>query len=173
MIFQATTSGGGEFNKEMKESIECRMKGDDMFQDKKDEMEMDEMLESWETDPHGMKTTFIRLKNNLAKKKNAVLSFNSRPGITYSLRATVKDSDVTDKPLFVMVDIIDDDPANRWLSICFFRDMITDKDEFGDFVPGGLLGEDAHCFDYDNQDEILLSYIEQRIDEAHAYMSKQ
>jgi len=142
-----------------------------MFENEKEEMKMEEMLAGWKTDPRDVKAAFVGLKKNLEGKKDTVLSFNARPGITYSLRATVKEPAVGDKPMFVMVDVIDDDPEDRWLSVCFFGDMITDPDELGDFVPGGLLGEDAHCFDYDNQDEDLLSYIAQRMDEAHRYMS--
>lgn len=63
-----------------------------------------------------------------------------------------------------MVDVIEDDP--RWLSVCFYEEMVTDPEERGDSVPGGLLGEDGICFDVDAFDETLLSYIKQRITEA-------
>jgi hypothetical protein len=72
---------------------------------------------------------------------------------------------------FVMIDIIDDDSENRWLSVCFYDDMVKDPDEKGDFVPGGLLGEDGLCFDLDEHDEDMILYIEERIDEAHAKIS--
>ena len=32
---------------------------------------------------------------------------------------------------------------------------------------GGLLGEDAVCFDFEERDEQLIRYIEARLDEAH------
>jgi hypothetical protein len=131
---------------------------------------MENMLQGWESDSQNMKPALIRLKELMSSKENTVLSFHSRPGVTYSLRAGLKGAE-NKKPLFVMVDIIDDDPQNRWLSVCFYGDMINDSEERGDFVPGGLLGEDALCFDYDSQDDGLLSYIEKRIDEAHAFMS--
>jgi hypothetical protein len=41
--------------------------------------------------------------------------------------------------IFVMIDIIDDDSENRWLSLCFYDDMDEDPDEKRDFVPGGLV----------------------------------
>ncbi len=66
-----------------------------------------------------------------------------------------------------MVDVIED--TTRWLSICFYGDMIADPEERGDFVPGGLLGEDAVCFDLEEQDETLVKYIETRLDEACTY----
>lgn len=142
-----------------------------MFIENENQVEMENMLQGWESDSQNMKPALLRLKELMSTKENTILSFHSRPGVTYSLRGAVKEAAENKKPLFVMVDIIDDDPQNRWLSVCFYGDMITDPDERGDFVPGGLLGEDALCFDYDSQDDGLLSYIEQRIDEAHASMS--
>ena len=141
-----------------------------MFENKNYETELNDFIKNWKTDELNAKPAFIKLKDKLLKKKNTILAFHSRAGITYSLRATIKKSSAKDNPLFAMVDIIDDDPDSRWLSVCFFGKMITDPDEIGDFVPEGLLGQDAHCFDYDNQDQELLLYIEQRINEAHAYM---
>jgi hypothetical protein len=44
--------------------------------------------------------------------------------------------------------------------------MITDPEDRGDFVPQGLLGEDAVCFDIDQYDEAILTYLESRMDEA-------
>jgi hypothetical protein len=66
-----------------------------------------------------------------------------------------------------MDDVIDDDPDQRWLSICFYGERISDPEERGDFVPGGLLGQDALWFDYDGGDEELLGYITRRIAEAY------
>ena len=55
--------------------------------------------------------------------------------------------------------------------MCFYDDMVEDPDEKGNFVPGGLLGEDGCCFDLYEHDEDMILHIEQRIDEAHANMS--
>ena len=142
-----------------------------MFADKNDKIELDKLLEDWTDGAPEIKNAFISFRDHLETLDNTLLSFVGRPGVTYSLRATVKDPAVKDKPMFVMVDIIDDDPADRWLSVCFFNEMIQDPDEMGDFVPGGLLGADAHCFDYDRADHDLEKYITLRIDEAHAAMS--
>jgi hypothetical protein len=68
--------------------------------------------------------------------------------------------------LFALVDVIDDDPAARWLSVCFYADMITDPEELGDVAPGGLAGEDARCFDLESG--ARADYILERLKEAHA-----
>jgi hypothetical protein len=113
-----------------------------------------------------LKDAFLRLTERFSKKNDAVLSVVSRPGISYSLRAGMKKED-NGGTLITMIDIVDDDPADRWLSVCFYGDRVTDPDEKGNLVPGGLLGEDGYCFDlYENSDGII-SYLEQRIDEAY------
>jgi len=133
--------------------------------------EMSEFLEGWTNDPQDMKGAFIRLKERMSGKEHVSSTFISRPGVSYSLRAAMDNMGEKGRPLFVMIDIIDDDPENRWLSVCFYDDMVKDPNEKGDFVPGGLLGEDGLCFDLDEHDEDLISYVGQRIDEAHTNIS--
>ncbi|MGD9947799.1 MAG: hypothetical protein AB7U29_04895 [Desulfobulbus sp.] len=123
---------------------------------------IEDFIASWEATAEGNKAGFIRLKDRLASKEESVLEFHPRPGVTYSLRGTVPGKVRT---LYVMVDVIEDEP--RWLSVCFFGDMITDPEEQGAFVPGGLLGSDAVCFDLEACSEDALLYVEARIDEAH------
>jgi hypothetical protein len=72
-----------------------------------------------------------------------------------------------------MLDVIDDDPDERWLSICFYGDMITDPEEKGDLIPEGLLGEDGYCFDLDAWNEDDLTYLEKRLAEACASGAKE
>jgi len=129
---------------------------------------LDEFVEEWDETPEGNRKAFLKLKDHLETKDGIVLTFIPRTGVTYSLRASHERQ--TDKDLFVMVDVIEDDP--RWLSVCFYGDMITDPDELGDFVPEGLLGEDAMCFDIEEWDDSLVGYVEARINEASEYASK-
>ncbi len=128
---------------------------------------LDEFIEAWTDTAEENKKAFVRLKSYLEGKADSRLEFLPRPGVTYSLRAAHDNQ--KDRSLFVMVDVIEDQP--RWLSVCFYGDMVTDPEERGDFVPEGLLGEDAVCLDIDAYDEINLTYIEARIDEAHAASS--
>lgn len=134
------------------------------------EAELKEFLDNWTQDPAGNKGAFLRFKDHLAAKPGVKLDFKARPGVTYSLRAVHENQ--KDKELFVMVDVIDDDPENRWLSVCFYGEMITDPEEKGDFVPEGLLGEDAHCFDVEEPNQADLAYVEARLDEAHQFAAQ-
>lgn len=136
-----------------------------MFVSEKEKAEFSNFLESWTNDPQNNKGVFFKLRDNLMEKENAILTFKSRPGVSYSFRASLDKQG--ENRLFVMVDIIDDDPEDRWLSVCFYGDMITDPDEVGNLIPKGLLGEDGYCFDIYEYDESMVSYVEQRIDEAY------
>ncbi len=119
-------------------------------------------IEKWEETPEKNKEVFLHFRDYLSKKEDVALEFLPRPGLTYSLRAI--HANQTKKDLFVMVDVIEDEP--RWLSVCFYGEMITDPEEQGDFVPEGLLGEDAVCFDVEERGADLIRYIESRLDEA-------
>jgi hypothetical protein len=128
------------------------------------EQELNTFVAEWEKTPdnNGNRETFLHFKDYLDKKEGVTLDFIARPGVTYSLRAI--HADQKDRDLFVMVDVIED--VERWLSVCFYAATITDPEERGDFVPGGLLGDDAVCFDLENKNDVLIQYIKTRLDEA-------
>lgn len=124
-------------------------------------LEIDNFIDQWEESPNKSRNAFLQLKAHLEAKNGVHFEFIAREGLTYSLRASHANQS---RPLFAMIDVIEDEP--RWLSVCFFGDMITDPEEKGDFVPGGLLGEDGHCFDLEEYDADDLAYLEHRMDEA-------
>jgi hypothetical protein len=130
--------------------------------------ELETFIENWPDSPEQNKQIFIRLKKFLESKPGVILDFIPRPELTYSLRA--KHEHQTDKSLFTMVDVIEDSP--RWLSVCFYGELITDPDEAGDYVPEGLLGDDAICFDLEEFDENAIKYVEARLAEAHESASR-
>ena len=133
--------------------------------------ELDLLLSQWTDNAHQTKKTFHHLRKHLTRKSDLIFEFVARPGVSYSLRA--KHRRQSQRPLFAMIDIIDDDPGQRWLSVCFFGEMITDPDEIGDFVPEGLLGEDAHCFDIEAWDDDRVAYVLARLDEAYGKASQE
>ena len=137
------------------------------FKSEEEYSAMAELLNGWTDDPEDVKSAFLRLMARLSEKERSLFIFKSRPGISHSLRAVLSNPGTTDGRLFVMVDIIDDDPEHRWLSVCFYGDTITDPEDEGDLVPEGLLGEDGYCFDLYQYDGSAISYLEQRIDEAY------
>jgi len=126
--------------------------------------EYESFLADWSEDATGMRQAFQELVGILRDRDGVALSFKARPGVSYSLRGT--HSAQRERSLFVMIDVIDDDPDDRWLSVCFYGDMISDPEEKGDLIPGGLLGEDGYCFDLDTAEEGEVHYVAQRIREA-------
>ena len=138
-----------------------------MFASDTTQSELENFIRAWQVDGLATKGAFIVLKEILEKNENSLISFHARPGITCSLRAHIAENTEQEGPLYAMVDVIDDDPEQRWLSACFYGDRITDPEERGDFVPGGLLGHDAICFDFDSENGELLDYIKGRIAESY------
>jgi hypothetical protein len=126
---------------------------------------VDAFIEQWTEDSPGTKSPFIALYKEISNYDRASFEFHDRPGISYSLRV-IHDAQ-KDRPLFVMIDVIDDDPTQRWLSVCFYGDMIEDPEELGDLIPEGLLGADGYCFDITGPDAKLQAYVSQRIQEAY------
>lgn len=128
--------------------------------------ELDAFLAGWNEDELKMKPLFLSLYHCLAGFSPVELEYRGRPGVSHSLRA--KHPDQKKRELFVLVDIIDDDPEARWLSVCFYADLVTDEEGRGDVVPGGLLGEDACCFDVDEITPDTEAFLLDRLREAYA-----
>ncbi|GAB6143413.1 hypothetical protein [Desulfocicer niacini] len=126
---------------------------------------LDALIDEWEDTETQTRKAFVAIKEHIMAMEGITLEFNARPGVSYSLRPCHNNQ--SDRKLFAMADVIDDDPAERWLSVCFYGDMITDPDEVGDLIPEGLLGEDGYCFDLDEYDEDAVAYIKARLTEAY------
>lgn len=132
--------------------------------------ELDAFLADWKDDPNGSKPLFQSLYGCLSGLQDVTLEYKGRPGVSHSLRA--RHAAQKDRDLFVLVDVIDDDPEARWLSVCFYADLVTDPDGRGDVVPGGLAGDDACCFDIDEPDAGTEAYMTGRLKEACANAAK-
>ena len=140
-----------------------------MFENEQDSMAIEALLKSWTQDTCGAKDAFISLKDTPEGIEGAVLSFHPRAGISYSLRAALFDK--KDKPLrlFSFVDIVED-ASGKWLSVCFYEEMITDSMDLGEKIPQGLLGEDGYCFHVTEYDERLIVYLKEKILEAFSFV---
>ncbi|MFP3999987.1 MAG: hypothetical protein ACLFNW_02580 [Desulfobacterales bacterium] len=125
--------------------------------------EIQQFLDEWQEDVNGCRQAFLELSSHLEKYDNIKIDFVPRPAVTYSLR--VARPEQKKRQLFALIDIIDEAP--RWLSVCFYEDLVTDPEEFGDTVPEGILGEDGYCFDVESNDSEFIEYLCRRIDEAY------
>ncbi len=127
--------------------------------------EIQEFIDTWTDNETRTRQAFVELFDHLKTLENTEFDFNSRPKVSYSLRPRRKDQ--KSRSLFAMVDVIDDNPEERWLSVCFYGEMINDPDEMGDLIPEGLLGEDGYCFDLYEYDKDEVEYLKQRLTQAH------
>ncbi len=126
---------------------------------------LDEFITAWKDTPTKTKLAFTQIYEHLKTLEDTTLEFNARPKISYSLRP--RHNSQKNRSLYAMVDVIDDDPNDRWLSVCFYKDMITDPDNTGELIPEGLLGEDGYCFDLYEYDKDDMNYIIKRLSQAH------
>jgi hypothetical protein len=123
-------------------------------------------IQSWtEEDSPEIRKAFVELCEYLKVLSDSTFEFVERPGVSYSLRP--KHQKQKKRPLYVMVDVIDDTPGERWLSVCFYGEMITDPNEMGDLIPQGLLNEDGYCFDVSEYDPDMIQYLKTRLEEAY------
>lgn len=126
---------------------------------------LNEFIATWEIDPLNVKNSFLAYRDIFAKDPRFSMKFVSRPGVSHSLRVFAPERpDGTS--IAALIDIVDDDPENPWLSVCFFASLVTDPEDLGDFVPQGLEGRDAICFNLDEDNATLAQYIGERLKEA-------
>ncbi len=127
--------------------------------------ELEDFISDWTETESKTKQAFTELYDHLKTLSDTSFEFNARPKVSYSLRP--KHNSQKNRSLFSMVDVIDDDPEDRWLSVCFYGEMISDPHESGDLVPEGLQGEDGYCFDLYEYDKAEVDYLKQRLTQAH------
>jgi hypothetical protein len=126
--------------------------------------EVEAFIQQWPGEEQPMRDWFELLYAEIKLLNKVELQFVARPGVSYSLRP--KHQAQSDRELFAMIDVIDDDPQARWLSVCFYGDMITDPKQLGEVIPGGLAGADGYCFDMFDNDSALAAYLVERLHEA-------
>jgi len=125
-------------------------------------------LHDWTDDPHGVKKAFAHLRQVLEHLDGLTVTFVPRPPITYSLRGVPTSGE---RPVAVMIDVTSLDDQ-RFLSVCFYADTVTDPEERGDVIPGGLFSQDARCFDLDSDAAEDVGYVETRLREAAAAFAR-
>ncbi len=134
-----------------------------MVEKRNSETEIGYFLQEWERgEEQPMRKWFQLFFDTVRVMEHVELQFVSRPGVSYSIRP--KHSNQKDRELFAMIDVIDD--TERWLSVCFYGDMISDPGERGEIIPGGLAGSDGYCFDMFEDDEDIAHYLVDRLVEA-------
>lgn len=129
--------------------------------------------EGWDQEPGPIQEAFGRLAAGLAQFPETRLTFDSRPGISHSLRAGVCVRGSGKRTLFSLVDAVEDQASGRFLSVCFYASSVQDPEDRGNLITEGLLGEDGYCFDVFGEDEALMAYLEARVLEAYRAASPQ
>ncbi|MBU1566659.1 MAG: hypothetical protein KJ630_13655 [Proteobacteria bacterium] len=131
--------------------------------------EIEAFIASWPGDYQPMRDCFRLFCQQSLIMVGVTLSLSARPGVSYSLR--FHHSKMAGREFFAIIDVIDDDPDSRWLSVCFQKDLISDPEDRGECIPGGLPGSDGYCFDLNDDDREFTGYLVARLHEAHAALA--
>ena len=129
--------------------------------------ELGALLQEWPSGQEDLKEMFLSLGESAAALAGARASLISRPGVSHSLRFDLNPRPAgRRRPVFFLVDVV---PAGEeiFLSVCFYQDEIGDPEDLGNAIPQGLFQETGYCFDVDQLDQELLTYLRQRLVEAH------
>ncbi|MFH1136020.1 MAG: hypothetical protein V1816_08025 [Pseudomonadota bacterium] len=128
-----------------------------------------ELLSAWPAEQEELKRAFAELTKDLESRPGTTMSLVSRPGISYSCRASAaRTGPGGDRPVYCLVDVVLS-PTDPWfLSVCFYEDEVDDPEELGNPIPQGLFRETGYCFDVEEYDAHFLSYLKERISEARA-----
>jgi hypothetical protein len=127
-----------------------------------------DLMAAWPENQLELRQAFEELTEYARTRPGTNVSLISRAGVSHSFRATAEDPNPErDRPFFLLVDVIVSEADPWFISVCFFEDDITDPEDLGDSIPQGLFGENGCCFDVDDYDADLLSYVTKRIAEAH------
>ncbi len=131
------------------------------------EAELKAFLEAWPPAQEELKRAYVDLFAWARELPGAAWSFLARPGISHSLRLDLDPRPRgRRRPVFFLVDAVDDG-GERFLSVCFYEDEISDPEELGNAVPQGLFQETGYCFDLEDDDPVLMPYLRARLLEAH------
>lgn len=133
------------------------------------DLSLEEFLEQWPSAEAGLKKSLLAYRQGVLGLPGVAESFLPRPGVSYSLRWDLEPKPQgRAKPLFAMADVVPLGGDELMLSLCFYGDDISDPEELGNFIPGGLYGENGHCFDLEGDDPELVAYCLARAAEALA-----
>ncbi|KAB2891816.1 MAG: hypothetical protein F9K32_02410 [Desulfobulbaceae bacterium] len=131
--------------------------------------EIEAFIDGWQGANAWAKEGFLALYRQVSAMSGVELYFVGRPGVSFSLRPRGEKQNAGE--FFAIIDVIDDDPAERWLSVCFYGDMITDPEGRGEVIPGGLAGADGYCFDVIFDEPGTIDYLSERCREAWTAVS--
>lgn len=130
--------------------------------------QFEQFLEYWPADLAGLKKAYLQLKAWAEALPGAKTGFVARPGVSHSLRFDLEPRPAgRQRPVFFLVDVVDAG-GERFLSVCFYEDEVSDPQDLGNAIPQGLFQETGYCFDLEDDDPDLLAYLLERLAQAHA-----
>ena len=126
-----------------------------------------ELEKVWPADQPELLAALGDLTTYASSMEGTAGSLVSRPGISYSFRASLPELQGSrERPVYFLVDVVVSEADPWFLSVCFYEDEITDPKDLGNPIPQGLFDETGYCFDLEERDPDLEVYLKVRIKEA-------
>ncbi len=125
--------------------------------------DLQKFLNEWTVDPNNVKPLLMSLLEHTERLPEIRVRYKNRPGISHSVRLV--NSSLPGGGFFALIDVVNDDPENRWLSVCFYADMVNDYAKKGDYIPGALGGADSICYSVEDPAG-FEDYLKEKINEA-------
>ncbi len=129
-----------------------------MFADSQSETNYQRFLAEWQENgaDSSLKIFFLEIIRRLDSVPRMVFKFTAHDHAGNTLRALRPD---LHRPLIALMEIPDDSPSPRSFSIRFYDDALRDPHELGDWIPRGLVGEDARSFTFEGNQPALADYL--------------
>ncbi len=128
----------------------------------------DKILASWPAEQKDLSEAFMDLTLEARMLPNIKWELLVRKGVSYSFRVSTNDnSKKRQRPVFCLMDVVMSKFEPWFLSVCFYEDEITDPSGLGNCIPSGLFEETGYCFDLEENDISVVSYLKDRLAEAH------
>ena len=132
-----------------------------MFSNSRLEQDYQVFLAGWEEDVPGIKALFMEIVRRLNQTSRIVVSFIALDPAGGAVRAMRPDMQ---RPLIALLEFPEDSPAPCSLSIRFYDNAVDDPKSLGDWIPRGLLGEDARSFTVEKNQPALADYVLECLD---------
>ena len=126
------------------------------FVNEQSERDFHQFLTAWKEHAPDLRALFVEIVRRLETVSGMMLDFHAHDHAGNSLRALLPG---LHRPLVALLEISDETDSPDSFAIRFYEDTLDDPRELGDWIPRGLLGEDARSFSIGRNQPALADYV--------------
>lgn len=130
-----------------------------MFTNPASEESFKRFLSAWRDNGSDVRTVFVEILRRFEERSALRFEFSAHDHAGHTLRVLHPD---LSRSIVAIVEIPDDSDCPRTFAIRFYESMVRDPKEWGEWIPRGILGEDARNFIIESDRPALADYILER-----------